>query len=385
MTTRIGLVAGEPSGDLLAARAMAGLSQQIEQPRFDGIGGPAMQAQGLSQWYPMDALSVFGYVDALKRLPGLVHTYSRVRSRWLKEKPDVFIGIDAPDFNLRLEKALKQAGVPTVHFVGPSIWAWRYSRIHTIRESVSHMLVLFPFETQMYEQEDIPVTFVGHPLADLIPLQPDRLAAQQRLGLDTSRKVLAVLPGSRTSEVRMLSARFLQAVQLLQKQNPDLQVVVPMVNKQRRQEFEAIAQENPIQHLRIIDQPLREGWPAAWEAMEAADAVLVASGTATLETALFKRPMVISYVLTPMMRRLMAWKSGQEKPYLPWVGLPNVLLQDFVVPELLQDEATPDKLAHACWDALTNESYVADIEKKFDQLHHTLKCDTPNREADAIV
>jgi|TARA_A100001391_G_scaffold205468_1_gene207742 lipid-A-disaccharide synthase len=385
MTTRIGLVAGEPSGDLLAARAMAGLSQQIEQPRFDGIGGPAMQAQGLSQWYPMDALSVFGYVDALKRLPGLVHTYSRVRSRWLKEKPDVFIGIDAPDFNLRLEKALKQAGVPTVHFVGPSIWAWRYSRIHTIRESVSHMLVLFPFETQMYEQEDIPVTFVGHPLADLIPLQPDRLAAQQRLGLDTSRKVLAVLPGSRTSEVRMLSARFLQAVQLLQKQNPDLQVVVPMVNKQRRQEFEAIAQENPIQHLRIIDQPLREGWPAAWEAMEAADAVLVASGTATLETALFKRPMVISYVLTPMMRRLMAWKSGQEKPYLPWVGLPNVLLQDFVVPELLQDEATPDKLAHACWDALTNESYVADIEKKFDQLHHTLKCDTPKRAANAIL
>jgi lipid-A-disaccharide synthase len=385
MTTRIGLVAGEPSGDLLAARMMAGLTEHIEQAQFEGIGGPAMRAQDLSQWYPMDALSVFGYVDALKRLPGLLHTYSRVRSRWLKNKPDVFVGIDAPDFNLRLEKTLKQAGVPTVHFVGPSIWAWRYSRIHTIRESVSHMLVLFPFETELYEREGIPVTFVGHPLADQIPDQPDRRAAQARLGLDPNRKVLAVLPGSRASEVRLLSARFLQAVRLLQKQSPDLQIVVPMVNQQRRREFEAIAQENAIEHLLIIDQSLQEGRPAAWEAMEAADAVLVASGTATLEAALFKRPMVISYVLSPMMRRLMAWKSGQEKPYVPWVGLPNVLLQDFVVPELLQDDATPVKLAEACWNALSNETYVTGVEKKFEQLHQSLKCDTPKRAANAIL
>ncbi|MAK55390.1 MAG: lipid-A-disaccharide synthase [Pusillimonas sp.] len=385
MTTKIGLVAGEPSGDLLAARMMAGLSKQVHPIRFEGIGGPAMRTQGLAQWYPMDALSVFGYVDALKRLPGLLHTYSGVRSRWLKEKPDIFVGIDAPDFNLRLEKTLKQAGVPTVHFVGPSIWAWRYSRIHAIRESVSHMLVLFPFETQLYQREGIPVTFVGHPLADLIPNEPDRTAAQTRLGLDPTRKVLAVLPGSRASEVRLLSARFLQAVQLLQKQMPDLQVVVPMVNAQRRREFEIFLRENRIEHLLLIDKAIQEGRPAAWEAMEAADAVLVASGTATLETALFKRPMVISYVLSPMMRRLMAWKSGQEKPYVPWVGLPNVLLQDFVVPELLQEQATPEKLAEACWKALSDKDYVLDVEEKFRHLHRTLQCDTPKRAADAIL
>ncbi|WJJ93662.1 lipid-A-disaccharide synthase [Neopusillimonas aromaticivorans] len=397
MTLRIGMVAGEPSGDLLAARVMQGLSARASanagsagQPgshpfiSFQGIGGPAMKAQGLDCWHDMAALTVFGYVDALKRLPSLVRTYNNVKSRWLQHSPDVFVGIDAPDFNLRLEHQLKQSGIPTVHFVGPSIWAWRYSRIHKIRQSVSHMLVLFPFEEAIYVKEGIPVTYVGHPLADLIPIEPDRTDARRRLGLDTGAKVLAVLPGSRSSEIRLLTPRFLQAVQILQRQTPGLQVVVPMVNAQRRQEFQAILSQYPVDHLEIIDQSTLAGRPAAWDAMEAADAVLVASGTATLETALFKRPMVISYVLSPMMRRLMAWKSGQEKPYVPWVGLPNVLLNDFAVPELLQDDATPEKLAQACWQALNDPALAASLADRFRDMHLTLKCDTPRLAAEAI-
>lgn len=400
MTLRVGMVAGEPSGDLLAARVMQGLldlqsastpahkqvqaSQPEQTVRFEGIGGPAMMAQGLDGWHDMGALTVFGYVDALKRLPSLVRTYNNVKSRWLSLAPDVFVGIDAPDFNLRLEHQLKQAGIPTVHFVGPSIWAWRYSRIHKIRESVSHMLVLFPFEEAIYVKEGIPVTYVGHPLADLIPLTPDREAARRRLGLHSGAKVLAILPGSRSSEIRLLAPRFLQAAQRLQHQDPDLQLVVPMVNVRRRQEFESILALNSVANLKIIDQSTLPGRPAAWDAMEAADAVLVASGTATLETALFKRPMVISYVLSPMMRRLMAWKSGQEKPYVPWVGLPNVLLNDFAVPELLQDDATPEKLADATWKALNDVALAESLQARFLALHHTLRCDTPRIAAQAI-
>lgn len=397
MTLRIGMVAGEPSGDLLAARVMQGLSaravadaarhaQSSGPPAisFQGIGGPAMAAEGLECWHDMAALTVFGYVDALKRLPSLIRTYNSVKSRWLGQRPDVFVGIDAPDFNLRLEHQLKQAGVPTVHFVGPSIWAWRYSRIHKIRQSVSHMLVLFPFEEAIYIKEGIPVTYVGHPLADVIPLQPDRADARRRLGLDQGARVLAVLPGSRSSEILLLAPRFLQAAQILQRQAPDLCVVVPMVNAQRRNEFQAILSQYPVSNLKIIDQSTVPGRPAAWDAMEAADAVLVASGTATLETALFKRPMVISYVLSPMMRRLMAWKSGQEKPYVPWVGLPNVLLNDFAVPELLQDDATPEKLAQASWQALTDPTLAASLAARFLDMHRSLRCDTPRLAADAI-
>ncbi|OXR49376.1 lipid-A-disaccharide synthase [Pusillimonas sp. T2] len=387
MTLHIGMVAGEPSGDLLAARVMAGLQSgaiATTDVRFDGIGGPAMRTQGLDCRHDMAALTVFGYVDALKRLPGLLRTYHDVKSHWLEQRPDVFVGIDAPDFNLRLEHQLKQAGVPTVHFVGPSIWAWRYSRIHKIRESVSHMLVLFPFETAIYEKEDIPVTFVGHPLADLIPLEPDRIQMRKQLGLDAGARVLAVLPGSRASEIRLLAPRFLQAARILQTQDPALQLLVPMVNAQRRAEFEAILAAYPVRNLKIIDRSTTAGRPAAWDAMEAADAVLVASGTATLETALFKRPMVISYVLSPLMRRLMAWKSGQEKPYVPWVGLPNVLLNDFAVPELLQDDATPEKLADATWAALTDKARAETLAQRFLTMHHTLRCDTPTLAARAI-
>lgn len=391
MTMHIGMVAGEPSGDLIAGRVITGCRQRNPDFTCSGIGGPHMQSQGFETLHDMNALSVFGYVDALKRLPSLLGVYRDMKQRYLENPPDVFVGIDAPDFNLRLELALRQAGVPTVHFVGPSIWAWRYDRIHKIRESVSHMLVLFPFEEEIYRKEGVPVTYVGHPLAGAIPMTPDRAAARKRLGLDPNARVLAILPGSRSSEIRSLAPLFLQAAQQLVKRDPALKCIVPMVNAERRAEFEQILTRYPVPGLRCIAsdsvQPPAVGTvaPVAWTAMEASTAVLVASGTATLETALYKRPMVISYVLSPWMRRIMAWKSGQQRPYLPWIGLPNVLCKDFVVPELLQEDATPDKLAEATWKALTDDGYQAEVAQRFTTLHQSLMRDTPALAAQAIM
>ena len=408
----IGMVAGEPSGDLLAGRVIDGLTQREPGLRCAGIGGPQMAARGFEAWHPMHALTVFGYVDALKRIPGLLAIYGDVKRRMLAQPPAVFVGVDAPDFNLKLELQLRRAGVPTVHFVGPSIWAWRYERIHKIREAVSHMLVLFPFEEEIYRKEGIPVTYVGHPLAGVIPMEPDRAAARQRLGLDPAARVLAMLPGSRSSEIRILAPRFLQAVQRLQAREPALQCVVPMVNPQRRAEFEGFLRKYPVANLRILaardvapgsasgantgvtrgagvagggDTAVPRDMPIAWCAMEAADAVLVASGTATLEAALFKRPMVISYYLPPVMRRIMMWKSGQQRPYLPWVGLPNVLLRDFAVPELLQDDATPEKLAEATWVALNDQANAERVYSRFTAMHRALLRDTPQLAAQAIL
>ncbi|MEZ2624105.1 lipid-A-disaccharide synthase [Paenalcaligenes hominis] len=384
---QIAMVAGEPSGDLLASRIMSGIQAQEPTAYFTGIGGPQMVQRGFESRYPMDTLSIFGYADAIKALPSLLQTFYGSLNYWKKNKPDVFVGIDAPDFNLRMESRLRPLGIPTVQFVGPSIWAWRYERIHKIRQAVSHMLVLFPFEVPLYEKEGVPVTCVGHPLAQNIPLQPDQAAARQRLGLNTEGPVLAVLPGSRRSEVQLLSPRFLQAVQILQRQHPELVVVVPMVNAQRRAEFDAILQQYPIKHLHVLDQPhlSQQDRPIAWEAMEAADALLVASGTATLEAMLFKRPMVISYVLTPLMKKLMAWQSGQSRPLTDWVGLPNILAQDFVVPELLQDEATPEKLAQAAQRALFDSVWSQHVAQRFLTLHHSLRLDTPRIAAAKIL
>jgi lipid-A-disaccharide synthase len=390
----IGMVAGEPSGDLLAGRIIAGLRASEPGIQVSGIGGPHMAAQGLDTWHPMHALTVFGFVDAFKRLPSLLSIYRDTKERLLSEPPDVFVGIDAPDFNLRLERELRAAGTPTVHFVGPSIWAWRYERIHKIRESVSHMLVLFPFEEEIYRKENVPVTYVGHPLAQAIPMQPDRAAARARLGIEAGARVLAILPGSRGSEIRLMAPRFLQAAQGLLRRDPALQCIVPMVNAQRRAEFEAVLAQYPVPGLRCVMAEDLAGQagdgqeaprPVAWSVLEAANAVLVASGTATLETALYKRPMVISYVLSPWMRRIMAWKSGQQRPYLPWVGLPNVLLRDFAVPELLQDDATPDKLEAAAWAALTDDAQTARVEERFTALHRDLLRDTPALAARAIL
>ena len=387
MTWRLGLVAGEPSGDLIGSRVLAGLQSADPAVRAEGIGGPQLQTAGQEIWHPMHALSVFGYVDALKRLPTLVRTFNDVKRRWLDQPPAVFLGVDAPDFNLRLESRLKAAGIPTVHFVGPSIWAWRYERIHAIRQAVSHMLVLFPFEEAIYRKENVAVTYVGHPLADAIPMVPDMAAARARLGLDNNVRVLAILPGSRSSEIKLMAPRFLQAARRLQQYDPGLHCIVPMVNAQRKAEFDVIASQNPVDNLHVTmahaDSPA--GRPVAWDALEACDLALVTSGTATLETALFKRPMVISYVVSPLMARIMAWRSGQQRPYLPWVGLPNVLANDFVVPELLQEEASPKGLADALRVYLSDETLVARIQTRFEAIHRTLRCDTPARAASAIL
>lgn len=387
MTWRLGLIAGEPSGDLIAAQALAGLKKADPLVRPEGIGGPHLAAQGLDVWHPMHALSVFGYVDAFKRLPALWHIYHDVKNRWLREPPAVFLGVDAPDFNLRLEHRLRKAGIPTVHFVGPSIWAWRYERIHYIRKAVSHMLVLFPFEEAIYKKEGIPVTFVGHPMADAIALEPDQQAARTRLGLDQQARIIAVLPGSRASEIKQIAPRFLQAAQRLQKQDPTLQFVVPMVNEQREREFRVFLNEHPVNHLQIVlakNQPNGAADPIAWSVLEACDIALVASGTATLEAALFKKPMVISYAVSPLVRKIMAWRSGQQRPYLPWVGLPNVLLNDFAVPELIQEDATPEKLATELASLLRDENRCDLIRRRFADMHHTLRCNTPARVAQAI-
>jgi len=399
MTFAAAIVAGEPSGDLLAARMLRGLQARDPETEAMGIGGPAMARAGFKAWHPMDALSVFGYVDALRQAPRLIRTWRDTRRRTLEWRPDVFVGVDAPDFNLRLEEKLRAAGIPTVHFVGPSIWAWRFERIHQIRRAVSHMLVLFPFEVELYREQGVPVTYVGHPLAELIPAQPDRAAARARLGLEPGRRVLALMPGSRESEIRLLAPRLLQAAQILVRQDPDLQIVVPVVNPQRRAQFEAILAQHPVPGCRVLAAPPEAGqgmaaradgldtaeWPVAWHAMEAADAVLVASGTATLEAALFKRPLVISYVITPWMRRIMAWKSGQDAPSLPWIGLPNILEREFVVPELLQEAATPQALAEHTWAALTDAALAERITRRFTALHETLSRDTPGLAAQAIL
>ncbi len=310
-----------------------------------------------------------------------------------KNHPDVFVGIDAPDFNLRMEAALRQQGIPTVQFVGPSIWAWRYERIHKIREAVSHMLVLFPFEVDIYKKEGVPVTCVGHPLAQSIPLEPDLIAARARLGVAPDARVLGLLPGSRRSEIANLAPRFLQAAQLLQAEEPALQILVPVVNAARKAQFEAILKDHPVKHIRIVTnesvatQLLAGGGqkPVAWDVMEASDALLIASGTATLEAALYKRPMVISYVLTPLMKNIMAWQSGQKRPLLDWIGLPNILCQDFIVPELLQEEAEPKSLARACRRALDDSSWREKVSRHFYRLHESLRLDTAKLAANVIL
>ncbi len=376
---QIGMVAGEPSGDLLAAQVLRGLQAHAPGLVCNGIGGPQLQAAGQQAWYPMDSLSVFGYVDALRRLPSLFAMRESVKRRWLREPPAAFVGIDAPDFNLGLERQLRQRGIPTVHFVGPSIWAWRGERIHGIKEAVSHMLVVFPFEEALYRDAGVPVTYVGHPLASIIPREPDQAAARARLGVDADARVVALMPGSRTAELKHLGAVFLAAARRLRARDPKLQFLAPMVNAERQRQFEGLlAQAGLTDAVRCVQG-------GAYDVMAACDVVLVASGTATLEAALFKRPMVIAYVVSPLALWIMRRKSGQQRPYLPWVGLPNVLARDFLVPELLQDDVNPEALAQAVWAWLTDDAAVRRLQARFAEIHDTLALDTPRLAAEQIL
>jgi lipid-A-disaccharide synthase len=371
------LVAGEVSGDLLAGLMLTGLKRRWPDLQAYGIGGPQMADQGFQALWPHDKLAVRGYVEVLRHYREIVGIRGQLRDRLLADRPPLFVGVDAPDFNLDLETDLKAHGIRTVHFVCPSIWAWRAGRIDKIRRSVDHVLCLFPFEPALLAQHGIPATYVGHPLADVIPAQADREAARRALGLDADDEVLAVLPGSRASEIRYLADVFFAAALRVQRARPGLKVIVPAL---------------PALRAAIESAAARAGLGAGGAgglqilagqshlALAACDLTLIASGTATLEAALFKRPMVIAYRMNAI-----SWQIMKRQALQPWVGLPNILLQDMAVPELLQSEATPERLARAVLDWLEAPARMAAVQQRFAQLHTDLRRDTPTLAADAIA
>ncbi len=372
---KIAMVAGEASGDLLGAHLIGALRAHLPDARFLGIGGPKMQAAGQDAWWPAETLAVHGYAEALRHYRGIAGIRRRLLKRLLADPPDVFIGVDAPDFNLWLEARLKAAGVPAIHFVSPSIWAWRPKRIRKIARSVSRMLCLFPFEAALYQKHGVPVSYVGHPLADLIPLEPDRHAARERLNLEPDGLIFALLPGSRQSELKYLATPFIETARLLHVRYPQARFLVPLVTRETRIQF-----ENALWAAGAQELPLTLLFGHAHDAMAAADAVLVASGTATLETALHQRPMVIAYRMSPW-----SWRLMRRMRLQPWVGLPNILAGRFVVPEFLQDEATPENLAQALGNLVADPALAARLEQLFSELHRQLRQNTAERAAAAIL
>ncbi|MFM2396818.1 MAG: hypothetical protein RLZZ144_68 [Pseudomonadota bacterium] len=371
----IALVAGEASGDLLGSHLILAIKQVYPNVRFVGIGGPKMQAAGMEIRFPMEKLAVRGYVEVLRHYREIAGIRSKLRDQLIIQPPDLFIGIDAPDFNLDLEIALKRKGIPTVHYVGPSIWAWRKERIHKIKKAVSQILVLFPFEPKLYQEAGIPVTYVGHPLADILPEQPNRASMREMMRLPLAAPVFAFLPGSRQSEVKQHADVYVETAKLIFEQLPAARFLVPLMTRETREIF-----EEAIWRLDAQDLPMTLLFAHAHDAMIASDAVLVASGTATLEAALLKRPMVITYKMPALTYWLM-----KRKQYQPWVGLPNILAERMVVPELLQHDATPKKLAEALLTVSGDPEKLADIETTFAAIHATLKQDTASKAAQAIL
>jgi lipid-A-disaccharide synthase len=371
---RLGLVAGEASGDLLGGLLLAGLKQRWPALQAAGIGGPKMAAQGFDAWWPHERLSVFGYVDALKRLPELLRTRRQLADRLLADPPAAFIGIDAPDFNFGLETRLRAGGIKTVHFVCPSIWAWRGERVAKVKAAADHVLCLFPFEPALLRQHGVAASYVGHPLADAIPLTPPRAAARALLGLGDGDTVVALLPGSRRSEITHIAPRLIAAAALMRRQRPGLRFIMPVVPGLRGLVEPLLAQQ-PKDAAEI--QLLRG---QSHEALAACDVTLVASGTAALEAALFKRPMVITYHLA-----WLNWQRMKRMRYQPWVGLPNILAGDFIVPELIQDDATPQALAREGLAWLDDAPRVAATQRRFTDLHQLLRQDTATKAADALA
>nr|WP_312986486.1 lipid-A-disaccharide synthase [Comamonas koreensis] len=373
----LAMVAGETSGDLLAGLVLQGLAEDFPGLRSAGIGGPRMAQAGFEAWWPSERLAVHGYsAELVRRIWGILRIRKQLVQRLTAQPPRLFVGVDAPDFNLGVEERLRAQGIKTVHFVCPSIWAWRPDRVEKIRRSADHVLCIFPFEPALLAQHGIAGTYVGHPLANVIPLQPNRAAARQQLGLPLEGEVLAVLPGSRASEVSYIAKPFFLAAARLLQARPSLTIVVPAVPALRAR-IDALAAECGIlERIRVLDGQ-------SHLALEACDCTLIASGTATLEAALFKRPMVISYHM-----HAISWRLMRRKQLQPWVGLPNILCQDFVVPELLQEAATPEALAEAVAQWLDaprlDPARLAQLEQRFHDLHLELRRDTPKLAADAI-
>jgi len=371
---RIAMVAGEPSGDLLAASLLKGLAQTLpEGTRYSGIGGPRMTAEGFEAHWPMDKLTVRGYVEALKHIPEILGIRNEIKRQLLAEPPSMFIGVDAPDFNFGLEQPLREAGIPTVHFVCPSIWAWRGGRIKKIAKAVDHMLCVFPFETALLAKAGVEASYVGHPLADEIPLEPDVMGARRELGIAQGGPVIAVLPGSRRSEISLIGPTFFDAMELMQRREPGVRFLMPAANPALRELLQPLVDAHPKLSLTITDG-------RAQTAMTAADAILVKSGTVTLEAALLKKPMVISYKVP--------WLTGQimkRQGYLPYVGLPNILAGRFVVPEILQHFATPEALADATLKQLNDDANRRTLTEIFTDMHIALRQNTSQKAAEAVA
>jgi lipid-A-disaccharide synthase len=371
---RIAMVAGEPSGDLLAASMLEGLTRLLpEGTRYSGIGGPRMKAAGFEAHWPMDKLSVRGYVEALRHIPEILGIRNEIKRQLLAEPPSVFVGVDAPDFNFGLEQPLREAGIPTVHFVCPSIWAWRGGRIKKIVKAVDHMLCVFPFETAIMDRAGVASSYVGHPLADEIPLEPDVAGARRQLGIAEGGPVIAVLPGSRRSEIELIGPTFFDAMELMQLREPGVRFLMPAANPALRALLQPLVAAHPHLSLTITDG-------GAQTAMTAADAILVKSGTVTLEAALLKKPMVISYKVP--------WLTGQimrRQGYLPYVGLPNILAGRFVVPEILQHFATPEALADATLQQLNDDANRRTLTDIFTDMHIALRQNTAQKAAEAVA
>ena len=386
---KLACVAGEPSGDLLAAPVLSALNQIPDMAGLEvyGIGGPRMQAQGMRSDWPMETLSVRGYVEAIKQLPAILKLRKELIQNLTGEgRPDVYLGVDAPDFNLGVEFHLRKAGIPTLHFVSPSIWAWRAGRIKKISQAVERMLCIFPFETEIYDRAGVASTYVGHPLASEIPLEPNTNQARENITKELKLSsnlldgiVIAVLPGSRSSEIELIAPVFFETMQLLTEKlkGQKLQFLIPVATPQLRPPLEELLLQaknlNPDIQIQLLDG-------MADEVLEASDVVLIASGTATLQAALWKKPMVISYKVPWLTAQIM-----KRQGYLPYVGLPNILCGEFVVPELLQNDATSEKLAQALIDWLNHPNKVAELKARFSQMHETLRRPTGLLVAQAVA
>ena len=379
---RIGIVAGEASGDILGAALMTAILQRHPDCVFEGIGGPRMQAVGFNSFFPMDRLAVMGLVEPLKRLPELLRIRRFLKRHFENKPPDLFIGIDSPDFNLNIEHYLRARGVKTAHYVSPSVWAWRQKRIFHIRDSVDLMLTLFPFEAAFYQQHGVPVEFVGHPLADHIPLSNDPLKAREQLGLDPFHKLVALLPGSRATEVGLLGPVVIDTALWCLRRDPSIEFVLPAANSERYQQLTQMLE----QPRRSYQQQTGHALPVtlltgqSQQAMMAADAVLMASGTTTLEALLLKKPMVVTYKMAPLsawlLRRLV--KSR-------YISLPNLLTDSPLVPEVLQEDARADVLGPLVLEAVGNTQRREQLIARFDAIHRELRRNASERAADAVL
>lgn len=371
----IGLVAGETSGDILGAGLIRALKDQYPDARFVGVAGPLMQAEGCEAWFEMEELAVMGVVEVLERLPRLLKIRKQLTQRFSELKPDVFVGIDAPDFNITLEGRLKQRGIKTIHYVSPSVWAWRQNRVFKIGRSTNLVLAFLPFEKAFYDRYQVPCRFIGHTMADAMPLVPDRHAAREQLGIADNVHCLALLPGSRNAEVEMLSADFLKTAMLLRETYPELEVLVPLVNAKRREQFERIKSEvAPDLNVRLLDGQARS-------AMIASDAALLASGTAALECMLAKCPMVVGYRMKPF-----TFWLAKRLIKTPYVSLPNLLAGRELVTELLQDDCTPEKLAASLTPLLNNDNdHTRALKQTFTELHQSIRCDADRQAAQAVL